>query len=140
MWVVAKGLAGLVMLLHVYIVLIETVLFRVRGKKVFGMTDERAEIMAPAMSNQGCYNGFLVAALALGFVLPNPGVRGGGGHLGSGDGEAVDPLLPDDPCGGGAGRALPSPGKVIRGAQSLRPEAPSGEWLIAGTHSSSTRV
>jgi putative membrane protein len=74
MWVVAKGLAGLVMLLHVYIVLIETVLFRVRGKKVFGMTDERAEIMAPAMSNQGCYNGFLVAALALGFVLPNPAV------------------------------------------------------------------
>ena len=27
--------------------------------------------MKPAMSNQGCYNGFLAVALALGFLLPD---------------------------------------------------------------------
>jgi putative membrane protein len=30
--------------------------------------------MRTAMSNQGCYNAFLVAALALGFALPSPAV------------------------------------------------------------------
>jgi putative membrane protein len=71
---VAKLLIALVMLLHIYIALLETVLFRTRGMKVFGMTPERAELMAPAMSNQGCYNGFLAAALALGLFYPDPSV------------------------------------------------------------------
>jgi putative membrane protein len=71
MLMVAKVLAGLVMVLHVYIVLIETVLFRSRGVKVFGLTPEKADVVQPAMSNQGCYNGFLVAALALGLFHPN---------------------------------------------------------------------
>lgn len=74
MQLVAQLLTGAVLLIHVYVVVLETVLFRTRGRKVFGLKKEEAEILAPAMSNQGCYNGFLVAALAVGFVHPEPGV------------------------------------------------------------------
>jgi putative membrane protein len=72
MMIVAKVLAGLVLLIHVYIFLLETVLFKTRGRKVFGLKEEQVEVMAPAMSNQGCYNGFLALALAVGFLLPDP--------------------------------------------------------------------
>jgi putative membrane protein len=70
----AQVLIALIALLHVYFVLLETVLFKTRGRRVFGLSAEKAEIMAPAMSNQGCYNGFLVAALVLGLVHPDPAV------------------------------------------------------------------
>jgi putative membrane protein len=72
MLLVAQILVGLVLAIHVYIFLLETVLFRSRGRKVFGLTAEQVEMMAPAMSNQGCYNGFLAAALAVGLLHPNP--------------------------------------------------------------------
>ena len=71
MLLAAKLLAGLVLFIHIYIFLLETVLFNTRGRKVFGLTKEQAVIMKPAMSNQGCYNGFLAAALACGFLLPD---------------------------------------------------------------------
>ncbi len=71
MHLVAQILTGLVLLIHVYIFLLETVLFHSRGRKVFGLSKEHAQIMAPAMSNQGCYNGFLAIALACGFLLPD---------------------------------------------------------------------
>ena len=71
MLLAAKVLIGLVIFIHIYIVLLETVLFQTRGRKVFGLTQEKADIVRPAMSNQGCYNGFLAAALVLGFVLPD---------------------------------------------------------------------
>nr|WP_295778901.1 DUF1304 domain-containing protein [Rhodoferax sp.] len=71
MLLAAKILAGLVLFIHVYIFLLETVLFETRGRKVFGLSKEQAAIMKPAMSNQGCYNGFLAVALALGFLLPD---------------------------------------------------------------------
>ena len=74
MTLVAQTIAAAVMLLHVYIFLLETVLFRRRGYKVFGMAPDKVEVMAPAMSNQGCYNSFLAAALALGLALPNPAI------------------------------------------------------------------
>jgi len=74
MLLVAQILTGLVLLIHVYIVLLETVLFKTRGAKVFGLRKEQVEAMAPAMANQGFYNGFLVVALILGFALPNPAV------------------------------------------------------------------
>ena len=74
MLLTAKILIGLVLLIHVYIFLLETVLFRTRGRKVFGMSNEQAEMMAPAMSNQGCYNGFLAAALAVGLLHPEPAI------------------------------------------------------------------
>jgi len=67
----AKIIIALVMLLHVYIFLLETVLFRTRGRKVFGLRKEDVEVLAPAMSNQGCYNGFLAAALAVSLLHPD---------------------------------------------------------------------
>jgi putative membrane protein len=72
MLLLSQIVTGLVLAIHVYIVLLETVLFDTRGKKVFGLSDEAAAIVKPAMSNQGCYNGFLVAALALGLAYPDP--------------------------------------------------------------------
>ena len=72
MLLAAQIAAGLVMLIHIYIVLLETVLFDSRGKKAFGLTDEAAAVLRPAMSNQGCYNGFLVLALAIGLFYPDP--------------------------------------------------------------------
>lgn len=74
MAILAQILIGLILLLHVYIVVLETVLFQTRGRRVFGLSKEQAEIMGPAMSNQGCYNGFLAAALAVGLLHPNPAV------------------------------------------------------------------
>ncbi len=74
MAIAAQVLIALILLLHVYFVLLETVLFKTRGRRVFGLTAEKAEIMAPAMSNQGCYNGFLVAALAIGLLHGDPHV------------------------------------------------------------------
>jgi putative membrane protein len=71
MLLAAKILTAVVLLIHVYIVLLETLMFRTRGRKVFGLSAEHVEIMAPAMSNQGCYNGFLAAALAVGFLHPD---------------------------------------------------------------------
>lgn len=65
-------LTALVLLIHVYIVLLETVLFRSRGRKVFGVGADMVDKLAPLMANQGCYNAFLVAALALGFAYPDP--------------------------------------------------------------------
>lgn len=74
MLVLAQIVTGLVLLIHVYIVLLETVLFNARGRRVFGLSREHAEIVRPALSNQGCYNGFLVAALAVGFLHPDAAV------------------------------------------------------------------
>ncbi len=74
MLLVTQILTGVVLLIHVYIVLLETVLFKSRGGKVFGLNKEQVEAMASAMANQGCYNGFLVVALALGFCLPDPAI------------------------------------------------------------------
>ncbi len=74
MLLTAQILTGLVLLIHVYIFLLETVLFRSRGMKVFGFPPETADMYAPLMSNQGCYNGFLAAALALGLFYPDPAI------------------------------------------------------------------
>lgn len=74
MQLVAQILIGLVGLIHVYIFLLETVLFRKRGAKVFGIPKAEIESRAVAMSNQGCYNGFLAVACFLGLVYPNPAI------------------------------------------------------------------
>lgn len=75
MAIAASILIALILLLHVYILLLETVLFNTRGRRVFGLSAEKAAIMAPAMSNQGCYNGFLAAALAVALLHPDPAVK-----------------------------------------------------------------
>jgi putative membrane protein len=74
MAIAVKILIALILLLHVYFLLLETVLFKTRGRRVFGLSAEKAEILGPAMSNQGCYNGFLAVALAIGLFNPNPEV------------------------------------------------------------------
>lgn len=74
MAVVTKLLIVLILFLHLYFLVLETVLFKTRGRRVFGLTAEKAEIMAPAMSNQGCYNGFLAVALAIGLLHSDPDV------------------------------------------------------------------
>lgn len=74
MQLAAQIVTALVALLHVYIVLLETVLFNTRGRRVFGLSKEKAEIVQPAMSNQGCYNGFLVAALVIGLLHPEAAI------------------------------------------------------------------
>ena len=74
MLLAAQILAVIVLLLHVYFVLLETVLFRTRGAKVFGVPKDQIEMRAAAMSNQGCYNGFLVAAIALGLFWPDAAI------------------------------------------------------------------
>lgn len=65
----------LVLLIHVYIVVLEMVLWKTRGPKVFRMTPEKAAETAAMASNQGLYNGFLVAALVIGLVAPDPVVN-----------------------------------------------------------------
>lgn len=72
MSLIAITLIGVVLAIHVYIALLETVLFRSRGRKVFRLSPQQVDIMAAAMSNQGCYNGFLAAALAVALVHPEP--------------------------------------------------------------------
>lgn len=67
----AQILIALIALLHAAFFVLETVLFKTRGRRLFGVSKEHAEILAPAMSNQGCYNGFLVAALVIGLLHPN---------------------------------------------------------------------
>jgi len=70
MLLVAQIFSAVVLVIHVYIVLLETVLFSTRGWKVFAIPKEHVPILRPALSNQGCYNFFLVAALLLGFFHP----------------------------------------------------------------------
>lgn len=68
----AQVLIAVVGLIHVYIFLLETVLFASRGAKVFGIPRAEVPLRKAAMSNQGCYNGFLAAALLLGLAHPDP--------------------------------------------------------------------
>jgi len=74
MLLLATVITAVVIVIHVYIVLIETVLFRTRGRKIFGVKEAMVDTLAPLMSNQGCYNGFLAAMLAVGLVHPNSAI------------------------------------------------------------------
>lgn len=65
----------LVLLIHVYIVVLEMVLWKTRGPKVFRITPEQAAETAAMASNQGLYNGFLVVALVIGLVAPDPAIN-----------------------------------------------------------------
>ena len=69
--IAAQILIALVCLIHIYIFLLETVLYKSRGVKVFGIPPSEVESRKAAMSNQGCYNGFLAAALLLGLIYPD---------------------------------------------------------------------
>lgn len=71
---VANILTGVVALIHVYIVILEMVLWTgPRGRAAFGTTREFAESTKVLAANQGLYNGFLVAGLAWGLWLGEGG-------------------------------------------------------------------
>jgi putative membrane protein len=60
---VAVALIALVALLHFYFLVLEMFLWRTRARRIFGMSDEKAEATAQLAGNQGLYNGFLAAGL-----------------------------------------------------------------------------
>ncbi|MDE2578857.1 MAG: DUF1304 domain-containing protein [Hyphomicrobiales bacterium] len=66
MGIVSTALTALVALEHVYILVLEMFLWRKpQGMKTFDLTPEFAEASAAMAANQGLYNGFLAAGLAL---------------------------------------------------------------------------
>jgi putative membrane protein len=65
---VAWLLTGLVVAIHIYVVILEMVLWKARGPKVFGITPAFAAESSRMASNQGLYNGFLVVAIGVGSV------------------------------------------------------------------------
>ena len=71
---IATILIGLVALIHVYIVVLEMVLWDTpRGRAAFGTTPEFSAATKVLAANQGFYNGFLVAGLAWGLWLGEAG-------------------------------------------------------------------
>lgn len=73
---IATILITVVALIHAYIVVLEMVLWtKPRGRKAFGMSTEKAEATKVLAANQGLYNGFLVAGLAWGLWLGEPGYQ-----------------------------------------------------------------
>jgi putative membrane protein len=69
MHAVALGLAGLVALEHLYFCVLECFLWNTPyGRRTFATTPEFAASTAPMMANQGLYNAFLAAGLALGLL------------------------------------------------------------------------
>jgi putative membrane protein len=71
MQALAVALTALVALIHVWIVVLEMVLWDTpRGRATFGTTPEQAAQSKVLAANQGLYNGFLVAGLVLALVGP----------------------------------------------------------------------
>jgi len=67
-------LTAVVALIHVYIVVLEMVLWdRPQGMKAFGTTAEFARQTKTMAANQGLYNGFLAAGLFWGIWLGEAG-------------------------------------------------------------------
>src|SRR3954462_7460108 len=63
----AACLTGLVALLHAYFLVLEMFLWtKPYGRRVFGLTPEKAELTKSLAMNQGLYNGFLTAGLGWG--------------------------------------------------------------------------
>jgi len=72
----ATILISLVALIHVYIVVLEMVLWeKPQGRKAFGTTAEFAAQSKTLAANQGLYNGFLVAGLVWGLYLGEAGFQ-----------------------------------------------------------------
>lgn len=70
----ANGLIGIVALIHVYIVVLEMVLWeKPAGRRAFGTSAEFAAASKVLAANQGLYNAFLVAGLVWGLALGEAG-------------------------------------------------------------------
>ena len=60
---------GLVAVLHLYFLVLEMFLWtKPYGRRVFGLTPEKAELTKSLAANQGLYNGFLAAGLGWGLM------------------------------------------------------------------------
>ena len=67
--VIVGGLVAVVILIHLYIVVLEMLLWKTPyGRKAFGMTPEFARESRVLAANQGLYNGFLAAGLIWGLA------------------------------------------------------------------------
>jgi len=64
----ALGLIVVVALLHFYFLVLEMFLWRTRARRLFRMTEEKAEMTAQLAANQGLYNGFLATGLVWALV------------------------------------------------------------------------
>jgi putative membrane protein len=79
MLVAGTVLAAVAALVHVYIFVLESVLWRSpRARAVFGTTEEEARVTAPLALNQGFYNLFLTLDVIVGIVLVASGATGAG--------------------------------------------------------------
>ena len=66
----AFAVTALVALLHVYFLVLEMFLWtKPYGRRVFGLTEEKARITRSLAANQGLYNGFLAAGQVWGLAL-----------------------------------------------------------------------
>ncbi|MER9633189.1 DUF1304 domain-containing protein [Mesorhizobium sp. M0228] len=73
---IANVLVGLVAVIHLCIVYLETVLWDTpRGHMVFKLTPEFASASKVLAANQGLYNGFLAAGLIWGLYLGEAGFQ-----------------------------------------------------------------
>ncbi len=71
---IGSTLSGVVALIHLYIVVLEMVLWdKPAGMKAFGTTPEFAAQTKVLAANQGLYNGFLAAGLIWGIWLGEAG-------------------------------------------------------------------
>lgn len=71
---IATALVALIGLLHLYILILEMVLWQSpRGRRIFGTTAEFAAATKALAANQGLYNGFLAAGLFWSLWLSVPG-------------------------------------------------------------------
>ena len=69
---VANFLVAFVALLHLIFLVLEMFLWQTPfGKKLFGMSKEKALMTAVLAKNQGLYNGFLAAGLIWTFFIPD---------------------------------------------------------------------
>jgi putative membrane protein len=59
----ALVLVALVALLHFYFLVLEMFLWRTRARRLFRMSEQKAEMTAQLAANQGLYNGFLSTGL-----------------------------------------------------------------------------
>lgn len=75
--IAACVLTGLVALLHIYFMILESFLWSTpRGMRIFGLTPESAAATKSLATNQGLYNGFLAAGLIWSLLPGAPaGVR-----------------------------------------------------------------
>ncbi|MDQ2589050.1 DUF1304 domain-containing protein [Saccharothrix yanglingensis] len=73
MRILADALTALVVLVHLYIVVLEMVLWTTpRARAAFGTTEEFAHEAKAFAANQGLYNGFVAAGLVVAIVAPDP--------------------------------------------------------------------